>query len=172
MKSQSRHLQQEIVSWTLACCMAALSLATEPTSSQAAPPTDARRQLLDLEKEWVVAEDKHDAAVLRRILDERFVATFGCQDLRQRSLHQAVRRRRRSFSEKGNLPTTHELACGTVCRDLDDLSPDSIAIGYPCAHGIAVAGVGISRIGIGLHHGPVGMEVPTMAGEPFPPVEA
>lgn len=39
--------------------------------------SDAREQLLAVEKEWVAAEDKHDAAALRRILDERFVATFG-----------------------------------------------------------------------------------------------
>lgn len=77
MKSQSREARQETIGWLLACCMAALSLATGPTSSQAQPPTDARQQLLDLENEWVAAEDNHDAAVLRRILDEGFVATFG-----------------------------------------------------------------------------------------------
>ncbi len=77
MRSQSREAKQETIGWLLACYMAALWLATEPTSSQAQLPTDARQQLLDLEKEWVAAEDKHDAAVLRRILDERFVATFG-----------------------------------------------------------------------------------------------
>jgi hypothetical protein len=52
-------------------------MATEPTSSQRAPPSDARQQLLNLEKEWAAAEDKHDATVLGRILDDRFVATFG-----------------------------------------------------------------------------------------------
>ncbi len=76
MKSQSRELKQQIVGLTLACCMAASSVATEPTSSQTAPPTDARQQVLNLEKEWAVAEDKHDETVLRRILDERFVGTF------------------------------------------------------------------------------------------------
>jgi len=77
MKSQSRKLKQQIVGWTLACCIVASSVATEPTSPQAAPPTAARQQLLDLEKEWAAAEDKYDPTVLRRILDERFVATFG-----------------------------------------------------------------------------------------------
>jgi ketosteroid isomerase-like protein len=77
MKSQSRDLKQQFVGLVLACCVAGLSVATEPTSSQTAPPTDARQQLLELEKEWAAAEDKHDAAVLRRILDDRFVATFG-----------------------------------------------------------------------------------------------
>ena len=76
MNLQSRELKQQIVGVMLACCMAASSVATEPTSSQTAPPTDARQQLLDLEKEWAAAEDKHDEAVLRRVLDDRFVGTF------------------------------------------------------------------------------------------------
>lgn len=38
---------------------------------------DARQQLLDLGKEWLAAEDKHDEATLRRILDDKFIATFG-----------------------------------------------------------------------------------------------
>jgi hypothetical protein len=77
MKSQSRKLKQQIVGWALACSIAASSVATEPTSPQAASPTAARQQLLDLEKQWAAAEDKYDPTVLRRILDERFVATFG-----------------------------------------------------------------------------------------------
>jgi ketosteroid isomerase-like protein len=79
MKSQSRKLKQQIVGWTLACCIAASSVATEPTSPQAPPPTAAKQQLLDLEKEWAAAEDKNDATVLRRILDERFVASYGAK---------------------------------------------------------------------------------------------
>jgi ketosteroid isomerase-like protein len=77
MKSQSGKLKQQIVARALACCIVASSVASEPTERQAAPPTAARQQLLDLEKEWGAAEDKNDATVLRRILDERFVATFG-----------------------------------------------------------------------------------------------
>ena len=77
MKAQSRKLKQYVVGWVLACCIAASSVAAEPTSPKAAPPTAARQQLLDLEKEWAAAEDKNDATVLRRILDEKFMATFG-----------------------------------------------------------------------------------------------
>jgi steroid delta-isomerase-like uncharacterized protein len=40
---------------------------------------DAKQQVLDLEKEWVAAEQKHDAATLRRILDDKFVASFGAE---------------------------------------------------------------------------------------------
>ena len=32
--------------------------------------------MLDLGKEWAAAEDKHDASTLRRILDDKFVASF------------------------------------------------------------------------------------------------
>ena len=61
---------------TLACCVATLSVATEPKTL---PPTDAKQQVLDLGKEWVAAEVKHDAPTLRRILDDKFVASFGAE---------------------------------------------------------------------------------------------
>jgi ketosteroid isomerase-like protein len=79
MKSQSGQLRQQIIALTLACCMAASSVATEPPSSQTVSRSDARQQLLDLEKEWSAAERKREAAALRRILDERFVATLGAK---------------------------------------------------------------------------------------------
>jgi steroid delta-isomerase-like uncharacterized protein len=39
----------------------------------------AKQQVLNLEREWVDAEIKHDAATLRRILDDKFVASFGAE---------------------------------------------------------------------------------------------
>ena len=36
-----------------------------------------KKQVLDLEREWVDAELKHDAATLRRIIDDKFLASFG-----------------------------------------------------------------------------------------------
>jgi len=51
------------------CCMAAAPAVGDPLAQ-----ADARQQVLALEKEWTVAEDKHDAAMLRRILDDKFVA--------------------------------------------------------------------------------------------------
>jgi ketosteroid isomerase-like protein len=79
MRWQSRALKQQVLGWTLACWIAGPSAGTEPTSSQAAPPTDARQQLLELDKEWAAAERNRDASVLRRILDDRFVATLGAK---------------------------------------------------------------------------------------------
>jgi hypothetical protein len=49
---------------TLACCVAALSGPTEPKNSSL-PSAAAKQQVLDLEKEWVTAEVKHDATTLR-----------------------------------------------------------------------------------------------------------
>jgi len=74
-------MKSQVVNWAFACYLVVLSVAAEPTSSQTAPPTDARQQLLDLEKDWTIAEDKHDATALQRILDERFVVTFGAKTL-------------------------------------------------------------------------------------------
>ena len=49
-------------------------------SATAAPLTsdsEAKQQIKDLEQAWVAAENKHDAATLRSILDDRFVFTMG-----------------------------------------------------------------------------------------------
>ena len=60
----------------IAYCVAALSASTEPKNSTV-PSADAQQQVLDLSKEWVAAEIKHDANTLRRILDDKFVVSFG-----------------------------------------------------------------------------------------------
>ena len=75
MKPRLKKLKPQIGALALAFGLTAL--APEPRGVQAAPPTDARQQLLDLEKQWTEAEDKSDTETLRRILDDRFVATFG-----------------------------------------------------------------------------------------------
>jgi ketosteroid isomerase-like protein len=54
------------------CSLALLGSA----SAHAAAPT-AEEQLRSLEQEWVNAEIRRDAVTLRRILDEKFIATFG-----------------------------------------------------------------------------------------------
>ena len=60
----------------LACCVAALPASTEPKNPEISS-ADAKQQVLGLENEWVTAEIKHDTATLRRILDDKFVASFG-----------------------------------------------------------------------------------------------
>ena len=66
----------KILCLTLTCCIAASSVATEQKNSTV-PPADAKQQVLDLENEWVTAEINHDVTTLRRILDDKFVASFG-----------------------------------------------------------------------------------------------
>jgi ketosteroid isomerase-like protein len=74
----NRERTLKILCLTLACCMAAPSVATEPKNSDALPPSD-KQQVLDLENEWVAAEHNHDAPTLRRILDDKFLASFGAE---------------------------------------------------------------------------------------------
>src|SRR5579864_2291651 len=64
---------------TLMCCMAAWPVTADPKSSQTSALADTKQQVLGLEQEWVAAEHKHDAATLRRILDDKFVASFGVE---------------------------------------------------------------------------------------------
>ncbi|HXY06760.1 MAG TPA: nuclear transport factor 2 family protein [Terriglobales bacterium] len=74
----NRERELRILFVMLACCMAALSGSAEPKNSTTLP-ADAKQQVLDLSKEWVTAEIKHDANSLRRILDDKFVASFGAE---------------------------------------------------------------------------------------------
>jgi ketosteroid isomerase-like protein len=75
----NRERAVKILCLMLACCMAKSSVATEPKDSKNLPPADAKQQVLDLGKVWVNAEVKRDAATLRRILDDKFVASFGTE---------------------------------------------------------------------------------------------
>jgi hypothetical protein len=73
----NRRRAVKVLSVALACCMSIASAAKEPKNSKTVPPADAKQQVLDLGKQWVAAEVKHDAATLRLILDDKFVASFG-----------------------------------------------------------------------------------------------
>ncbi len=75
----NREQAVKILCLTLACCMATSSLATEPKNSKTLSSADAKQQVLDLGREWAAAEDKHDATTLRRILDDKFVASFNAK---------------------------------------------------------------------------------------------
>jgi hypothetical protein len=69
-----RSLQPGLIA---ACALASsLSLAGEPKAS-GTPVAEAEQQVLDVDRAWADAEVKHDTAALRRVLDDRFVATFG-----------------------------------------------------------------------------------------------
>ena len=72
----NREQKLGILFMILACCVAALPASTEPKNSEH-PSADAKQQVIDVENEWVTAEIKHDTATLQRILDDKFVASFG-----------------------------------------------------------------------------------------------
>lgn len=50
-------------------------------SDSKASSAEAKRQVLQLEREWTAAEIKRDVVKLRQILDDQFVATFGSGDV-------------------------------------------------------------------------------------------
>lgn len=61
----------------LALVGAASIIPCVPMAAEHAAEPGAEQQLRALEQEWVNAEIRRDAVALRRILDEKFIATFG-----------------------------------------------------------------------------------------------
>ena len=70
-------MRRQIVSVAVAGYVAAALAAAVPKDPRAQAPADPRQQVLDLGKARVAAEIKHDAATLGRILDDKFLASFG-----------------------------------------------------------------------------------------------
>lgn len=60
---------------TLGCW--AVTAVAQPEAAPTSPDTEATRQVMDLEQVWADAENRHDAATLRSILDDKFVFTIG-----------------------------------------------------------------------------------------------
>lgn len=60
---------------SLACC--AVTAMAQPRPVPPSPKTEATQQVMDLEQVWADAENRHDAAALRAILDDKFVFTMG-----------------------------------------------------------------------------------------------
>jgi ketosteroid isomerase-like protein len=65
----------------LACHVAGRSVTAQAGSSSTVSAVDDNQQLLNLEQEWVTAENQHDAATLRRILDDKFVSSSGSKPI-------------------------------------------------------------------------------------------
>ena len=72
----NRERRRKILCLTYACCVAVPMLATPRDPHPVAAPDD-KQQIQQLEDDWVIAESKHDATTLRRILDDKFLASFG-----------------------------------------------------------------------------------------------
>ncbi len=81
----SRQHAGKLLCTLLAAALAASAVSTKPANSPPPRPTDAKQRVLDLEQQWIAAENKHDAAVLERILDDRFLSTFGANQPRDKA---------------------------------------------------------------------------------------
>jgi len=57
--------------------MIALSPAIAPKDYTTTLAADPKQEVLALGQQWVAAENQHDATTLGRILDDKFVASFG-----------------------------------------------------------------------------------------------
>ena len=70
-------LQLRAVLFLIFVCMSTLSRAITPKDTTTPLPADPKQEVLALGEECVAAENKHDTTTLRRILDDKFVASFG-----------------------------------------------------------------------------------------------
>ena len=61
--------------------LSSLTALADPPAAIATPALAIAQQVLDLGSSWADAEVRHDVATLRRILDDRFIATFGAGKL-------------------------------------------------------------------------------------------
>ena len=120
------HRARKIACLTLVCGIAASSFAAAPNQSQPSASTDAKQQLLKLEKAWVMAEHNRDATTLRRILDDKFVATFGAGKLYDKEAFiKAV------VSEPADPSESQTLTGETVIIDRDT----AVTVGTDTEHG-------------------------------------
>lgn len=56
--------------------MLMVSILALPGHAQAADTANAEQQVSKLLRDWVTAENEHDAAALDRILDDQFISTY------------------------------------------------------------------------------------------------
>lgn len=62
-----------------------LVLALLCSSAAHAQTNDVRQQVIDATRQWIVAENKHDAAALDRILDDQFISTYAANGPRSKA---------------------------------------------------------------------------------------
>jgi ketosteroid isomerase-like protein len=67
-------MTRKFLGLALAGCFAAGSLTA---TARAADSGDAKEQVMNVLRDWVKAENAHDAAALNRILDDKFITTSG-----------------------------------------------------------------------------------------------
>ena len=62
-----------------------LALALICPAAAHAQSADVRQQVIDATRQWIDAENKHDAAVLDRILDDQFISTYAANGPRTKA---------------------------------------------------------------------------------------
>src|SRR5262249_36331773 len=88
--------------------------------------SSTKQQVLDIEQEWVAAEHGHDAATLQRILDAKFVASFGAgKPYSKEAFIKAI------ISEEVDPTESQTLTDRTVIIDRDT----AVVVGTDTAHG-------------------------------------
>ena len=70
-------MKWQISTLALAGLFAALSATVQAEDPVSPAPADIKQQVMNLLRDWVTAENEHDAAALRRILDDQFITTSG-----------------------------------------------------------------------------------------------
>ena len=69
-------MKRQILSLALAGVFA-MSAMVQAEVSEDPSVADTKQQVMTLLRDWVAAENEHDAAALRRILDDKFISTSG-----------------------------------------------------------------------------------------------
>ena len=70
-------MKRHILGLALAGSFAAWPMALQAAESQSPSAADTRQQVMNVLRDWVTAENEHDAAALARILDDQFITTSG-----------------------------------------------------------------------------------------------
>ena len=65
-------MKRRLLSLALAAAASSALLIAAPASAE----SDAKQEVIDTTRQWIVAENRHDAASLREILDDNFITTY------------------------------------------------------------------------------------------------
>ena len=119
--------------------MLAVSILALPGHAQAADTANAERQVSKLLRDWVTAENEHDAAALNRILDDQFISTYAAGTptrkagfIKSLTKGQADPRQSQSIEDETILVSgdTAILVGTDIFHRTDHAEPDGLALRY------------------------------------------
>jgi len=123
----------------LAGSVVAWCATAQAEGSQTPAATNAKQQASNLLRDWVTAENEHDAAALGRILDDQFISTYGAgkpvrKDAFIKSLTsgKADPRQSQSLSDETVIVDgdTAILVGTNIFHRTDGAAPDGLALRY------------------------------------------